>query len=170
MRRDEDPASPRYITAYGRDVEQAESELDYDPSTRRLTISGGSRRDAKLGGSLSAVLDLLRKASTPMNGTAIKSALKDSEFKRDVIDAALAHGVSTGALAMQPGPRNSKIYRPAPKLPSVSHECPLEGASECPGAYMGPDTRTLPSAAPPRVSSPETQPTRGGDEGAYVLL
>ena len=33
MRKDDDPASPRFITAYGRDVDVPESQLVYDTLT-----------------------------------------------------------------------------------------------------------------------------------------
>lgn len=42
----DDPHSPRYFKAYGRDVEVYESLLGYDPHTRKLTIVGGNRTDA----------------------------------------------------------------------------------------------------------------------------
>jgi 5S rRNA maturation endonuclease (ribonuclease M5) len=46
IRKDEDPASPRYFTAYGRDINVPESELSYDTATRTLAIVGGSRKDS----------------------------------------------------------------------------------------------------------------------------
>ena len=45
----ENPASCRFFTAYGRDVEVTESALEFDPDTRHLTLSGGSRKDASGG-------------------------------------------------------------------------------------------------------------------------
>ena len=42
MRKDDDPASARFFTAYGRDVDVEEQELGYDAATRRLTVVGGS--------------------------------------------------------------------------------------------------------------------------------
>jgi AAA domain len=44
VRKDDDPASQRYFSAFGRDVEVPESELTYNPITRALTITGGSRK------------------------------------------------------------------------------------------------------------------------------
>jgi hypothetical protein len=41
VRRDDDPASARFITAYGRDVDVPESQLIYDHGTRHLTIEDG---------------------------------------------------------------------------------------------------------------------------------
>jgi AAA domain len=47
LRKSDDPASPRYFTAYGRDIDVPESQLEYDGVTRTLTITGGSRKDAE---------------------------------------------------------------------------------------------------------------------------
>ena len=41
----EDYASPRFFSAYGRDVDAKESELPYDGDSRTLTVAGGSRRN-----------------------------------------------------------------------------------------------------------------------------
>jgi hypothetical protein len=44
----EDENSPRYFSAYGRDVHCAEDELHYNPQHRRLTLTGdGSRKQAQ---------------------------------------------------------------------------------------------------------------------------
>jgi hypothetical protein len=110
VRRDEDPASPRYITAYGRDVEVPESRLVYDGFTRRLTIEDGSRRDEKTREALAAVGEVLH-AGEQLSGRAIKEALEDSEHPRDAIDAALRLGVRQGVITKQNGPRNAKLYR-----------------------------------------------------------
>jgi hypothetical protein len=42
----DDPDSPRYLSAFGRDVDQPERRLAYDPDTRHLSVDGGSRRAA----------------------------------------------------------------------------------------------------------------------------
>jgi hypothetical protein len=43
----EDHSSARFISAYGRDVDLPESQLAYDAETRRLSLCGGSRRQAQ---------------------------------------------------------------------------------------------------------------------------
>lgn len=45
----DDDHAPRYFRALGRDVEEPEQRLDFDPITDTLTIGGGSRVDAKTG-------------------------------------------------------------------------------------------------------------------------
>jgi hypothetical protein len=142
VRQDENPASDRFLSAYGRDVDVSESQLAYDPSTRRLTLVGGSRVDAKTAEALAAVFDVLR-TEAPLSGRAIKEALADSEHPRDTIDRALKSGSQSGALKVQAGPRKSKLYSlPVSDCPAVSGECPADTESECPAAYIKPDART----------------------------
>jgi hypothetical protein len=59
VRQDDQPGSPRFLSAYGRDVDVPESQLAYDPQTRRLTLLGGSRNDLKFMAALDAVVSLL---------------------------------------------------------------------------------------------------------------
>jgi hypothetical protein len=127
VRQDEDDASPRYITAYGRDVDVAETQLAYDPATRRLTIAGGSRREGRMTRALETVVDLLRGAA-PMSGRAITEALTGIQ-PRDLVTAALHAGIRAGRLMSAPGKRNAILYR-------VS-ECPA--VSEKPSGQSDPD-------------------------------
>ena len=110
VRQDDNPSSPRFITCYGRDVDVPESQLQYDPATRRLTILGGSRHDQKLTVVLDAIREVLGGSTAPMTGRAIKRALVDTDHSRDTIDAALGFGVRTDALLAVNGPHNSRLY------------------------------------------------------------
>jgi hypothetical protein len=109
LRQDDDPATPRYITAYGRDVDVPESRLVYEPATRALTITAGSRKDAVAGTALDAVFAALGPSPKPLSGLALKKALID-DFSKHVVDNALRLGVQTKALTVEEGPRNSKLY------------------------------------------------------------
>lgn len=144
VRQDDDPASPRFITAYGRDVDIPESQVEFDAPTRRLAIAGGSRHDAKSMEALDEVLALLSASPEPMSGRAIKQAMKDSDHARDTIDSALRLGGRTDALNVIQGPRNSKLYSS------------VRVSGQCPGSVR-PDTETF-SDASVRVSGP---PYRG---------
>jgi hypothetical protein len=120
VREDDDPGSPRFIKAYGRDVDVREARLDYDQVTRRLLVSGGSRGDVKVESALAAVLDVLTERLVPMSGRAIKDALVASDHPRDTIDSALRRGVEAGVLRVEPGSRNARLYSKAPECPGVS--------------------------------------------------
>lgn len=154
VRQDDDPASPRFLTAYGRDVDMAESQLTYDPQTRTLTIAGGSRQDVRTRPVLDAILDVLA-ASPPMSGRAIKKALADSDGAK-AIDTALRYGVEHGEIVAADGPRRAKLYRPVSQCPPVSPECPNDTASECPVPLIERDTRTLIPGAEAALSHRDT--------------
>jgi hypothetical protein len=144
MRQDaEDDRSLRYITAYGRDVDQPEQQLAYDPTTRRLTVNGGSRQQMRVAGALDAVIGHLRGAKTAVSGRGLKEALSDSGCSRDSIDAALRQGVRDGQLTIEKGPRNSKLYQvsecPAVSGSSIDHSL-LDRVSECPPPSIEGDT------------------------------
>lgn len=58
---EDNPAAPRYFSAYGRDVDIAESALEYDPATRHLALTGGARKDAGSRETRDAIIAYLRK-------------------------------------------------------------------------------------------------------------
>ncbi|MFL1999501.1 AAA family ATPase [Microbacterium sp. A1-JK] len=47
VRENDEPSSPRYFSAFGRDVEVKEGRLSYDHPTRALTYGEGSRKEAR---------------------------------------------------------------------------------------------------------------------------
>jgi len=141
VRQDEDAASPRYISAYGRDVDVPESQLLYDPATRHLRIAGGSRRDAVARELLPEVLAAIDGAALSMR--AIEQALVEAGQARDQIRAAVKYGVRTGAISTEPGPRRAILHRRVPECAGVRGECAAHTASECAAAYIEPRTRAL---------------------------
>jgi hypothetical protein len=164
VRQDDNPASVRYLSAYGRDVDVPESQLAYAPLTRALTLVGGSRADAKTTATLAAVIRVLTAKGTPLSGRQIKDALAASH-PRDTVDAALGMGKLSGGLLVEPGPRNANLYSVAEsQCPAPSGECPADtqsgGVSECPAAYIEPDTQDTPTRPPSiayrGVSGPDT--------------
>ena len=100
VRESDDDASPRYISAYGRDVDHGETKLHFDPATRRLTLAEGSRKDAAGIEALDAVVDVLSDA--PLTGRAVERALAESNFDRGAIRAALKIATRDGLLTTQP--------------------------------------------------------------------
>ncbi len=132
VRESDDPASPRYFSAYGRDVDVAETQLGYDPESRRLSVVGGTRQDARQADAdtrravradasvheaLSAVVAVLVDAGLkrgPAEGLG-KNQLKTEVGARFNIgnrrvDEALSRGTADGLLAYRTGARNALIY------------------------------------------------------------
>lgn len=52
-------AEPRFLSAYGRDVEVGEQGLDFDPATGALILNGRSKAQAKAQGKADQVVDIL---------------------------------------------------------------------------------------------------------------
>jgi hypothetical protein len=105
----DDPASPRYISAFGRDVDQPEAELAYEASSRHLWVVGGSRAGAADRAALASIMGVLR-GEPGQSGNQIEAAL-DGMCTRNAVRRALAAGVEAGALARTRGVRNAWLYR-----------------------------------------------------------
>jgi hypothetical protein len=104
LRKSDDPASPRYFTAYGRDIDVPESQLEYDSGTRTLTITGGSRKDAEKdaawpivkawiqehqGCSAAKVVQAFNKTQTeyePLPERVIRDAIRRALFRGELYD------------------------------------------------------------------------------------
>jgi hypothetical protein len=124
MTRDDskDGDGERYLRAISRDVDLEEDQLNYDPTTRTLTLTGsGSRKaaqDTRRHDNLDkAVLDLIT-AKPGLNTTEIERALREAgvSFQRGDIGPAAHRLVEAGHLRMEPGRRNAKQYYPTENL------------------------------------------------------
>jgi hypothetical protein len=111
VRENDDPASSRYFTAFGRDVAVPEGRLGYDPATRRLTYAPGSRTDAKTEAALRAVVELLAgERGEGLSGAAVERATA-GDFPQRVVRAALKRGAESGLLSVSRGPSNATLHR-----------------------------------------------------------
>lgn len=116
VRDSEAPGSPRYFSAYGRDVNVPEGRLNYDQATRRLTYAAGSRVDTKADAAYVAVIKLLAsKSDEPMSKNAIESELVD-EHTQKAVRIAIAKTVDNGIVAIEDGARGAKLHR-------IAHPC-----------------------------------------------
>ena len=138
VRQSDDPASPRFLAAYGRDVDQRECALDYDPTTRRLTLAGGDRRDAAAREALADVLAVLEPSGDGASGRTILSNLADSGHTRTTLTDAIRLGIRTGGDPHGPGnqARHSPLARDwsAPVNQSAPGVLRRTGESECASA------------------------------------
>ncbi|WP_150237110.1 AAA family ATPase [Nocardiopsis quinghaiensis] len=103
-----DERSPRFLSAYGRDVDVRETELIYDHESRNLTVGVGSRGDAKRDAALADIVGFLR-ANPGSSGNAIETALQGSHAQRVIRDA-LKWGAEEGPLKYDRGASNAKLY------------------------------------------------------------
>jgi len=92
-----DETAARYFTAYGRDVDQPETLLAYDPDTRRLTAAGGSRAEVRRQGVMDAIRGFLAE-----NPRSSKNAIETGvEYRRDSVRDALRELVRSGEVACE---------------------------------------------------------------------
>jgi hypothetical protein len=139
VRKDDEPASPRFITAYGRDVDVPESQIEFSPRTRRLTSTGGSRKGAEACEALDAIMDVLPDLSSP-SAHAIWGALREKGIPRATVESALRLGKQSGRLSVEKGPKNSNLYSCSPvsqSSPAVSREAGELQFPSSPPLYKG---------------------------------
>lgn len=111
----EDPSSPRFFSAYGRDVNVPEFRLDYDQPSRRLSVGGGSRKDGKIDGKMAAVLEFIER-SPGTSKTGIKAVLPgDDKVTARAIDKAVELGLVEER--DRQGQGGGKAYYPTPVTP-----------------------------------------------------
>lgn len=96
VRLDDNPASTRYMSAFGRDVNIAEGEIVHDPATRRMSWQGGSRVSAAAKEALGDILDLLRTSGGPLTQNAIIKLT--AEHSRPVTQDAIQIGHQVGLI------------------------------------------------------------------------
>ncbi len=110
IRDDDNPGSPRYFSAYGRDVNVTEGRLGFDKATRRLTYAAGSRRDAATEAALVDVVKLIAASAEPPSRNGIETGLAGSEHSRKAIRAALSKAAADELVTQTTGPKNAKLH------------------------------------------------------------
>lgn len=104
-----EPNADRYFSAYGRDVDIAEGLLAYDHATRRLTLAGGSRKDAKTRGVTGVIVEFLT-LSPGSSGRQIEEAAMAAEHPQKVAREALKKLIAEGQVKTSPGPRGANLH------------------------------------------------------------
>lgn len=103
----EDPASPRFISAYGRDVEQMEAQLAYDWTTRHLTYVGGSRKGFQQTTATEWVKIQLRNRPGTSRSKLGEEAGKNGSPSRQAIYAAIDNCIENGVINQVENPNGS---------------------------------------------------------------
>ncbi len=117
VRQSEEPDSPRYFSAYGRDVSVSEGRISFDTLTRRATYVPGSRSDASTEAALRAVTEVMaavKDAGLTVRGA--QEALADGTHSQKAIREALKSGLSKGLFSKTTGERGAHLHR-------ITHPC-----------------------------------------------
>lgn len=95
----EDPSSPRYFKAFGRDVDVRESLLSYDEESRRLTVAGGSRKDAAADQAWPEVKAYIQ-ANPDCSANAIEKELGKNNVGQKAVRQAIRNAANSGELTI----------------------------------------------------------------------
>jgi hypothetical protein len=154
LTRDKDDDSGRYLRAFGRDVEVEEDRLEYDPVTRRLSMSGaGSRKVAAAGRRTDALVEAVVEAVTVEPGSTVgrlEELVREAGhgFQRGDVGRACRSAVAAGHLRQDKGARNSLRNYPTGQYSRVLPNAPagMSGSTPDPSYRDGSTpttTRTL---------------------------
>jgi hypothetical protein len=113
-----DPAAPRYFKAYGRDVNEPEQLLAYDERTRRLTVAGGSRAEARRQLPVDDVLAIVTETPA-LTGNSVDARLIRRGIPEKKATAARKQAVALGMVTVQPGPNRAQHHYPAAPVVQV---------------------------------------------------
>jgi AAA domain len=136
----DDPASARFFSAYGRDVDVRETGLDYDPSSRHLTLAGGSRRDVDAKGVIPDVIDVLTDQPGLSGRETEQAVIEATGVSRAVARRAVALAVESKAVDTKPGPRRATLHYVNPASAPVRRSAPpvrpAQSESQCASAPL----------------------------------
>jgi hypothetical protein len=118
VRETEDPGSPRFLSAFGRDADVPECGLDFDPATRGLRIAGGSRKAAKTE---RATPDLVAAVqSTPGCSQRDLEVALSAAHSRNAIRDALKAAIAEKLIRREAGDRGAHIHYLGPAAGTVN--------------------------------------------------
>lgn len=173
LTRDNDDAARRYLSAEGRDVLVEEDRLDYDPTTRMLTLAGvGSRTKAKAArreSDLVQVVVALVSDEPGLSTRRLDERLRDQGVTVRNGDGGKAarRAVESGHLRSEHGPRGAVLYFPRSPVPTAPHRSP--GAlNDCsPSPYIGDGSGRVDATSP---LIPEPRCSHGHTAGQHPNL
>lgn len=130
----------RFISAYGRTVDQRETKLQRDPETGLLSIVGGNRQDARGAAAAAAVVAVLGAAEEPLTAGAVETLVMAHGVSRARARDALAQLVALNQVHAEVGERNARLHRLSESSSPVRRSSPepaSEVARQFAAAYIG---------------------------------
>jgi AAA domain len=116
-----DERAPRFLSAFGRDVDQPEGMLEFDPITKTLTLVGGSRGE---------VIDrLVLDAVVAQPGITANRLCKQIRSGRPKVLAAIDRAVAAGKIRIEYGPNRAHFHYPVVPVVPGGSEPPVVGGS-----------------------------------------
>lgn len=97
-----------YFSALGRDVDEPEGLLTYEPTTRWLTLAGGTRKQTESDTAIPQILAYLT-ANPGLSQRQIEAA-NPGNNSRDRLRAALKRGIDLGKIDTSDGSRGARLH------------------------------------------------------------
>lgn len=97
-----DPASDRFFSAFGRDVQVPEGRLEFDPATRSLVLGEGNRKEGKLYRDMAAVAPSVVEFVAANPGASGAEIERSVESPRSVVRLAVKALWQDGTIVKEP--------------------------------------------------------------------
>lgn len=122
VKKDAEKGGPRFLRAFGRDVDVSEDRLHFEESTKRLSLTGaGSRRQSAVDDKVNELMDDVVEAVNQrpgINGRELEDRLRQGgkNFQKGAPAKAAQRAAERGFITVEDhGPGKSKCYQPAPR-------------------------------------------------------
>ncbi len=110
VRADDNPASPRFVSAFGRDVDIPEGEISYDEVTRHVKFKGGSRTTSAARSIIGDILDAIGNADNPLSKDAIELLVRNEYgHTRKTVRDGLEIAIHQGQINTHIGPHGAHV-------------------------------------------------------------
>jgi hypothetical protein len=154
----DDPASARYLSAFGRDVEVTEGRLEYDPAGRRLRFVGGTRIESAADALWPDLKRALDGETEGLSGRAVVDSLTNAGNTYRAARDALARAVNLGKVQTRRGPRNAILHTLSASVLRSDTPALRDAECECDSAPIGRTTHTLTPQAGSKTASHSDDP------------
>lgn len=122
VKKDAEKGGPRFLHAFGRDVDVSEDRLHFEESTKRLSLTGaGSRRQSAVDEKIIELMDPVIEAVNQrpgMNGRELEESLRQDgkTFRKGDPSKAAQRAADRGFIKVEDhGRGKSKCYQPVPR-------------------------------------------------------
>ncbi len=102
------PDAKRFFSAFGRDVAEPESLIDWNPDTRRISLVGGNRKETSKDQNVDTVVDWVRD-NPGQSQRNIEMGLA-GQIARKVVRESLQLAIDGGRISVQAGDHNARIH------------------------------------------------------------
>ncbi len=135
VRENDNPASPRFMSAFGRDVEVDEGQLSYDPMTRHVAYRSGSRMNAAARGAITDILEMLGEVAEPLTKKAIEIRIRNEYgHTQKIVRDGLEIAIHSGQILVEKGDHGAHLCTPAGQLVAARQKI----VDEVPGQFVTP--------------------------------